>query len=98
LNNQWDKLIRFVDDPNIPIDNNFIENLIRPFVIGRKNWLFSASEDGAHASSMFYSLMISAGMNALNPREYIQNLLEKLPYAKSDEDKIKLLPWNINRV
>ena len=97
LNNQWSKLIQFTNNPNIPIDNNFVENLIRPFVVGRKNWLFSASEDGAHASAMYYSLMVSAGMNGLNPTEYIKTLLEKLPTSSSDEERIKLLPWNFNR-
>ena len=57
LTGQWSKLIRFLDDPRYPIDNNDCENAIRPFVIGRRNWLFSDTVGGAHASANLYSLI-----------------------------------------
>jgi transposase len=97
MNNQWSKLTKFLDNPQIPIDNNYIENLIRPFVVGRKNWLFSSSETGANASAMYYSLLVSATLNGLNPIEYLKSIFEKLPYATSIEHKKNLLPWNFNR-
>ena len=63
LHNQWPQLIAYLDDGNIPIDNNRAENAIRPFVIGRKNWLFSSSQAGARASANLYSLIETAKAN-----------------------------------
>ncbi len=67
LHAQWPKLIRFLDDGRYPIDNNACENAIRPFVIGRKNWLFSDSVGGAQASANLYSLIESAKANGIEP-------------------------------
>jgi transposase len=77
-------------------DNNLAENAIRPFVVGRKNYLFSGSPDGAQASSDLYSLVETAKAKGLNPYEYFRFLLEKLPYAETTEDFKKLLPQNID--
>ena len=63
LNNQWPKLIRYVEDGRLPIDNNAAERAIRPFVIGRNNWLFSNSVAGAEASARLYSLILTAKAN-----------------------------------
>ena len=77
-------LYGFLDDPGIEISNNRAENAIRPFVVGRKNWLFSDSPKGAEASAVLYSLMISAKMNGLNAEEYLVRLFQSsdpvLPY------------------
>lgn len=75
-----------------PIDNNIAENAIRPFVIGRKNWLFSGSPRGAHASTTLYSLIETAKANKLEPWDY---LFEKLPTAKSEQAMLALLPQNV---
>jgi transposase len=93
LHNQWPKLIRYIENGAWPIDNNRAENAIRPFVIGRKNWLFSASPKGAEASANLYSLIETAKANGLEPGAYLKELLEKLPLAKSVEDIEALLPW-----
>jgi len=69
-------LYGFLDDPGIEISNNRAENAIRPFVVGRKNWLFSDSPKGAEASVVLYSLMISAKMNGLNTEDYLVRLFQ----------------------
>ena len=68
-------LYGFLADPGIEISNNRAENAIRPFVVGRKNWLFSDSPKGAAASAMIYSLVVSAKQNGLKVEEYLTNLL-----------------------
>ena len=72
-------LYRFLEDGNIPISNNRAENAIRPFTIGRKNWLFSASVKGAEASAMFYSIIATACANGLAPENYLSRLFSKSP-------------------
>jgi transposase len=89
----WDKLIAYLEDGRLPIDNNFVENAIRPFVIGRKNWLFSYTENGANSSAALYSLIETAKANSKEPYKYLKELLEKLPFAKTDEDYERLLPY-----
>jgi hypothetical protein len=91
----WSKLILYLEDGNIPIDNNKIENAIRPFVIGRKNFLFSGSPRGADASATLYTLVESAKANDLEPWAYLNHLFEKLPTAKSEQDLLDLLPQNL---
>jgi len=80
------------------MDNNMIENAIRPFVIGGKNWLFSVSPEGARASALFYSLIETAKANGLEPSKYLQNLFDKLPNAKTSEDVFYLLPMNMSKI
>jgi len=98
LHNQWSRLVPYLDDGSRPIDNNRAENSIRPFVIGRKNWLFSSSQAGAHASANLYSLIETAKVNKLDPYAYLKQLFTMLPQAKSLEDIDKLLPWNVKGV
>ena len=78
-------------------DNNAAENCIRPFVVGRKNWLFSGTPEGAAASAVLYSLVESAKANGLEPYSYFRYIFEKLPVAETLEDLEALLPWNLNR-
>jgi transposase len=94
---QWPKLVRFLEDGRIEIDNNRAERSIKPFVIGRKNWLFCNTPKGAHASAMIYSIIESAKENRLNPYAYLNYLFERLPNLDSRDDETldQLLPWNV---
>ena len=71
------------------------ENAIRPFVLGRKNWLFSQSPQGAESSCGIYTLIETSKQNGIEPLKYLHELFEKAPYAAAIEDWEKLLPWNI---
>lgn len=93
LHNQWNHLILFLQDSRIPLDNNAAENAIRPFVIGRKNWLFSDTPRGAQASANLYSLIETAKANGIEPYSYLCRVFEELPKAKTEEDLKALLPW-----
>ena len=96
LDNQWEKLIRYIDDGRLNIDNNHAENAIRPYVVGRKNWLFFDSTKGAHAGASIYSIVETAKANGLNPFSYLHHVIEKLPGAETLEDIERLLPWNVD--
>ncbi|MCG8046388.1 MAG: IS66 family transposase [Candidatus Thiodiazotropha endolucinida] len=96
LNNQWDKLIRYCDEGYLRMDNNLAENAIRPFVIGRKAWLFSTSQAGANASANLYSLVETAKACGLEPYAYLKEVFTQLPAAKTLADIEQLLPWNQN--
>jgi transposase len=91
----WPKLTTYLEDGHIEIDNNRAENAIRPFVIGRKAWLFSGSPRGAHASATLYTLVETAKANDLEPWAYLNYLFEKLPAAKSEQALLALLPQNL---
>ena len=91
---QWSKLERYIEDGNLQIDNNRAERAIKPFVIGRKNWLFSNTANGAQASAMLYSLIETAKANGLIPFDYLHHLLEELP--KKSLEIEQLLPWNVD--
>ena len=78
-------------------DNNLAENAIRPFVVGRKNWLFSGSPEGAQASALFYSLIETAKINNLNPEQYLRFLLEKIIHVKEQGELLDLLPNRVNQ-
>jgi hypothetical protein len=69
-------LYTFLEHPDVPIDNNRAENAIRPFCIGRKNWLFSTSPKGAEASAIIYSVAATACANGLNVEEYLTNIFK----------------------
>ena len=91
----WPQLTTFLEDGHIPLDNNPAENAIRPFVVGRKNFLFSGSPAGAHASATLYSLIETAKANGLEPRAYLNFLFERLPGARTPETLDSLLPQNL---
>ena len=95
--NQWPKLIRYCDDGRLNISNVLAENAIRPFVIGRKAWMFADTPAGAHASATHYSLIETAKANGLEPYEYLCEVFKKLPYAETVEQLEALLPWNIKK-
>ena len=98
LDNQWSRLIAYLEDGQYPIDNNPVENAIRPFAIGRKNWLFSASVKGAKASANLYSLIETAKANDLEPYAYLKRIFTELPNAQSYDDVEKLLPNRVKSV
>lgn len=93
---QWPKLVRYVDDPRLAIDTNLAENAIRPFALGRRNWLFADTVKGARASATLYSLVSTARANELEPYTYLRHLFERLPHARTVEDFESLLPFALN--
>lgn len=97
LSNQWKKLNVYCLNGELNISNILAENAIRPFVIGRKAWLFSDTPAGARASATHYSLIETAKANGLEPYEYMKQVLTALPYAESVEDIEALLPWNTKK-
>lgn len=96
--NQWERLIVYLKDGHLPMDNNLAENAIRPFVLGRKNWLFADTPAGAHASAGLYSLIETARANGLEPYWYLRYLFERLPLAQTDDDLKILLPQYVDKV
>jgi transposase len=94
--NQWDKLVAFLEDGRLEIDNNRSERSIKPVVIGRKNWLFANTPQGAKASAIIYTIVETALANGLNPYYYLRYLFEELPNIdlKDEEALDKLLPWS----
>ena len=92
----WEKLIIYLEDGRLRPDNNLVENAIRPFVVGRKNWLFAGSPDGAKASATFFSLIETAKANGLEPYAYLRYIFTKLPLAQTEQDLKDLLPYNID--
>jgi transposase len=95
--NQWEKLTAFLKDGRLEIDNNRSERSIKPFVIGRKNWLFANTPRGAKASAIIYSVIETAKENGLDPFKYLMYLFEQLPQhadPKDPEALDKLLPWS----
>jgi transposase len=93
LDRHWAGLVRYCDDGRLEIDNNRCENAIRPFVTGRKNWLFSDTVHGAKASANLYSLIETAKANGLEPYAYLRRVFTELPATTTVEDIEALLPW-----
>ena len=89
--NQKKWLLRYLDDGNLDISNNLVERSVRPYAVGRRNWLFCNVPAGADASAAVYSIVETAKANGLKPYEYIKFLLERLPQGTATED---CLPWN----
>jgi transposase len=92
---QWPRLIRYLENGHITPDNNLAENAIRPFVVGRKNWLFNGHPNGAHAAATLYSLIETAKACGLDPYQYLRFLFEKIPHAQTERDYKSLLPRNL---
>lgn len=96
--NQWPKLVKFLDHPEMPVDNNYTEQQIKQFAIGRKAWLFAHDRVGAQASANLYSLVMTARANDVEPFAYLSYLFERLPAATTVEEIEALLPWNVKAV
>ncbi|PAF20885.1 transposase, partial [Shouchella clausii] len=88
----------FLQDGRLEIDNNRSERAIKPFVIGRKNWLFSNTPRGARGSAIVYSIVETAKENGLNPYEYLLYLFQQLPTVDVNNDEViqKMLPWSVS--
>ena len=91
----WPRLIRYLDDGRLEISNVLCENVIRPFVVGRKAWLFSDTPAGAHASAKLYSIVETVKAAGREPYAYLRHIFEKLPLAVTLADIEALLPWNV---
>ena len=91
---QWEKLESYLDDGNLQIDNNRVERAVKPFVIGRKNWLFSNTANGARASATLYSIIETARSNGLVPLDYLRHVLQAI--AENPDAIDPLLPWNVD--
>jgi len=76
---RWKALVRFIDDGDLPIDNNWVENQIRPIAIGRNNWLFAGSLRAGKRAAAIMSLVHSARLNGHEPSAYLRDVLERLP-------------------
>ena len=94
--NEWQFLMNCFASGDFKIDNNYIESHIRPFTIGRKNWMFSVTTAGATASANIYSLVETARANGLDPFDYLGKVFEDLPKAQTEKDFLELLPVKID--
>lgn len=92
--NQWEYLTRYTEDGRMPIDNNLLERDIRVFATGRKSWLFSDTADGAKASAVIYSLMLTCRASRVEPLAWLRHVLTELPQRTEDADITDLLPFN----
>ena len=88
---RWQALTRYLDDGNLPIDNNWAENQMRPWALGRKNWLFAGSLESGQRAASIMSLIQSARLNGLDPYAYLADVLRRLP-THPDSQIDELLP------
>lgn len=95
---QWPNFSRYLEDGRLEIDNNRSERAVKPFVVGRKNWLFAGNHRGAIASANLYSLIETAKAHGLNPYDYLRHVFTHLPNAKTLEQLEALLPFNCKSV
>jgi len=95
LDSQWPKLARVFNYGEVPLDTNLVENAIRPFAVGRKNWLFADTVRGAEASANLYSLVATAKANGIEPWAYLERVFTDLPGAETFEDVEALLPHRV---
>ena len=94
----WDGLIHFLSDGRLEIDNNLTEQSIKPFVIARKNFLFSDSVAGAKALCMHFSIARTAISHGFDPYHYYVTIFKALPHCETLEDYEALLPWNLKAI
>ena len=93
--NQYKNLVRYLRYPEIKPDNNIAENAIRPFCVGRKNWLFNITPRGAHSSAALYSLVETAKANKVEPDLYLNYMFSEIPKITDKTDLDALMPWNM---
>ena len=96
--NQCDYLIGYLDDGRLNISNALAENAIRPFAVGRRNWLFADTSRGAKASATMYSLIETAKANGLEPYQYLRHVLTHIAAAETVEQIEALLPWHVRLI
>jgi Transposase IS66 family/IS66 C-terminal element len=97
LSNQWPTLTVYCEDGRLDIDNNAIERAIRPFVVGRNNWLFSDTAKGVNASADLYGLIETAKLNGLEPYRYVHHAFNESPKAQTLAGIERLLSWNVDK-
>jgi transposase len=96
--NQWKYLSNYVDYGEVEISNCWVENQIRPFAVGRKNWLFVGNEQSANKSALLYSLIQSCKLNQIDPRKYLEYVLNQAAKMRRKEiDPARLLPHHIDK-
>lgn len=95
--NQWPKLLTYLEDGRLENNNNRSERAIKPFVIGRKGWLFSDSVSGAHAAATLFSLVETCKHHNVEPYDWFRYVLQQLPLCHSEKEMEALLPFNINK-
>ena len=83
---QYDLLRGYLVDGRLEMDNGFAERTVRKFAIGRNNWMFSDTPEGAHASALFYSFIVTAKLNGVNPYQALRHIFERIPTASTVED------------
>ena len=93
--NQWELLVGYANDGRLHINNALAENAIRPFAVGRRNWLFADTSRGAIASATIYSLIETARANGLEPYAYLRHVLAHIATADTLEQIEALLPWHV---
>ena len=95
--NSWQHILNYIECPYIYLDNSIAERSIKPFVLGRKNWLFAGSEDGARSSCLLFSLIECAKIHNINPEDYLRCIFEQAADTDgwTEDDWKQLLPWNI---
>ena len=91
----WPYLKTYILDARLKIENNLVENAIRPFALGKKNWLFSSSVEGAEASGAIYSILETAKLNFHEPSHYLKYIIDHLPNCEKVDDFEMLLPINL---
>ena len=96
----WPHLMNYIDCPEIYLDNSISERSIRPYVLSRKNFLFSASEDGARSTCLLFSLIECTKIHGINPEEYLSSIFELAAATTdwTDSNWSELLPWNIKLI
>ena len=96
---RWDNMMRYLDDGRIHIDNNLAENAIRPITLGRKNYLFCGNHAAAENMAIICSLLATCKAHDVNPRNYLNDIIAKMPYLKdaNEETLLELLPhkWKL---
>jgi transposase len=95
--NQWHKLIVHLNDGRLDNSNNLSERAIKPFVIGRKRWLFADSVTGADAAAILFSLIETCKYHNVEPCDWLRYVLQKISECHTDEEIKTLLPFNIDR-
>lgn len=95
--NQWPKIVNYLKDPRLDISNNLSERAIKPFVIGRKGWLFANSVDGANAAATIFSIIETCKHHKVEPYNYLRYVLNLLPQCRTMDDYEKLLPYKIDQ-
>lgn len=95
--NQWPKILNYLKNSRLDISNNLSERAIKPFVIGRKGWLFASSVDGANAAATIFSIIETCKYHKVEPYDYLRYVLNALPQCQTIDDYEKLLPYKIDR-